>query len=299
MFILVTGSSGQLGESLKSLVNKQKKSNSFVFVNRDQLDLSSFGSIQRYFETNKFDLIINCAAYTSVDKAEDCHEEAERINHTAVKQIAEIAKSNNIKLIHISTDFVFDGLKNQKPYFESDATSPINIYGKTKLEGENKILSIMKYNAIIIRTSWLYSEYGNNFVATILKLTQKNSNLDIVSDQIGTPTYAGDLAKVILKIINSDNFNALEKESEIYHYSNEGKCSWYDFAKEIVSNSGSECNISPIKTEDYPTSAKRPRYTLMSKEKISKAFDLKIVFWKDSLKYCMKNLSTVSLINKE
>jgi len=299
MFILVTGSSGQLGESLKSLVNKQKKSNSFVFVNRDQLDLSSFGSIQRYFETNKFDLIINCAAYTSVDKAEDCHEEAERINHTAVKQIAEIAKSNNIKLIHISTDFVFDGLKNQKPYFESDATSPINIYGKTKLEGENKILSIMKYNAIIIRTSWLYSEYGNNFVATILKLTQKNSNLNIVSDQIGTPTYAGDLAKVILKIINSDNFNALEKESEIYHYSNEGKCSWYDFAKEIVSNSGSECNISPIKTEDYPTSAKRPRHTLMSKEKISKAFDLKIVFWKDSLKYCMKNLSTVSLINKE
>jgi len=298
MIILVTGSRGQLGESIKSLVNQQKKSDSFVFINRDQLDLSSFSSIQNYFETNKFDLIINCAAYTSVDKAEYCHKEADRINHIAVKQIAEIAKSNNIKLIHISTDFVFDGLKN-KPYFESDATSPINIYGKTKLEGENTILSIMKFNAIIIRTSWLYSEYGNNFVATILNLAQKNSNLNIVSDQIGTPTYAGDLAQVILKIIESDKFNLLEKESEIYHYSNEGKCSWYDFAKEIVSNSGSKCTISPIKTEDYLTAAKRPRHTLMSKEKISKVFDLEIIFWKDSLKYCMKNLSTVSLINKE
>ena len=298
MFILVTGGSSQLGESIKSLVNQQTKSDSFVFVNRDQLDLSSFGSIQRYFETNKFDLIINCAAYTSVDKAEYCHKEADRINHIAVKQIAEIAKSNNIKLIHISTDFVFDGLKN-KPYFESDVASPINIYGKTKLEGENIILSIMKFNAIIIRTSWLYSEYGNNFVHTILKLAQKNSNLNIVSDQIGTPTYARDLAQVILKIINSDKFNAIEKESQIYHYSNEGKCSWYDFAKEIVSNSGSKCTVRPIKTEDYLTAAKRPRYTLMSKEKISKAFDLKITSWKDSLKYCMKNLSSVSLINKE
>ena len=298
MLILVTGASGQLGQSIKNLVKQQKISESFIFVNRGQLDLSSNSNIQNYFKTKKFDLIVNCAAYTAVDKAEDDHEEADMINHIAVKQIAEIAQNNNIKLIHISTDFVFDGLKH-KPYFESDITSPINIYGKTKLDGENTILSIMKFNAIIIRTSWVYSEYGNNFVATILKLTQKNSNLNIVSDQIGSPTYARDLAQVILKIIKSDKFNTLEKESEIYHYSNEGECSWYDFAKEVANISGAKCTISPIKTEDYPTAAKRPQHTSMSKEKISKAFDLKIIFWKDSLKYCMKNLSTLSLINKE
>ena len=298
MFILVTGVSGQLGRSIKNLVKQQKKDDSFIFVNRGQLDLSSHSNIQNYFKTNKFDLIVNCAAYTSVEKAEDDHEVADMINHIAVKQIAEIAKSNNIKLIHISTDFVFDGLKH-KLYFESDVTSPLNIYGKTKLAGENAILSIMKFDAIIIRTSWLYSEYGNNFVDTILKLTQKNNNLNIVSDQMGSPTYAGDLAQAILKIINSDGFNELEKESEIYHYSNEGECSWYDFAKEVANISGVKCTISPIKTEDYPTAAKRPRHTSLSKEKISKAFDLKIIFWKDSLKYCMKNLSTLSLINKE
>ena len=189
MVILVTGANGQLGKSIKSLVEPQKKSHSFVFVTRDQLDLSSPSNIQNYFDTHKFDLIINCAAYTAVDKAESYQEEADMINHIAVKKIAEIAKSNNIKLIHISTDFVFDGLKH-KPYSESDACSPLNIYGKTKLEGENAILSIMKFNATIIRTSWLYSEYGNNFVSTIIKLTEKNSSLNIVSDQIGSPTYA-------------------------------------------------------------------------------------------------------------
>ena len=298
MFILVTGASGQLGKSIESLVKKDNLNHSFVFVTREQLDLSSLSNIHSYFKTHKFDLIINCAAYTAVDKAEHDREKANMINHLAVKQVAEIAKSNNIKLIHISTDFVFDGLKHQT-YSESDTTSPINIYGKTKLAGENAILSIMKFDAIIIRTSWLYSEYGNNFVATILKLTQKNNNLNIVSDQIGSPTYAGDLAQAILKIINSDGFNELEKESEIYHYSNEGECSWYDFAKEVANISGVKCTISPIKTEDYPTAAKRPRHTSLSKEKISKAFDLKIIFWKDSLKYCMKNLSTLSPINKE
>ena len=232
------------------------------------------------------------------DKAEHYQEEADMINHIAVKQIAKIAKNNNIKLIHISTDFVFDGLE-YKPYFESDATSPLNIYGQTKLDGEYAILSIMKSNAIIIRTSWLYSEYGNNFVATILRLSQKSSNLNIVSDQFGTPTFARDLGIAILNIIKSEKFNVPKKASEIYHYSNEGKCSWYDFAKEVVNNSGDKCTINPIKTEDYPTTAKRPKNTVMSKEKISKEFDLKIIFWKDSLKYCMKILSTVSLLNKE
>ena len=293
MFILVTGSSGQLGESLKSLVNKQKKSNSFVFVNRDQLDLSSFGSIQRYFETNKFDLIINCAAYTGVDKAEIHEKEADLINHLAVKKIAEIAHSFNIKLIHISTDFVFNGL-NHQPYYESDVTGPLNIYGNTKLAGEKAVLSIMKFNAIIIRTSWVYSEYGNNFVDTILKLIQKDIDLNIVSDQIGTPTYANDLALAILNIIKSESFNEYDRTSQIYHYSNEGGANWYEFAKEIIKISGSKCILNPINTQDYPTSAKRPKYVLMSKSKISKEFDLNFFFWKDSLRICMKNLSTSS-----
>jgi len=298
MFILVTGANGQLGKSIKSLVRQNKLSHTFFFVTRNQLDLSNPVNIHNYFETHSFDLIINCAAYTAVDKAEHYQEEADMINHIAVKQIAKIAKNNNIKLIHISTDFVFDGLE-YKPYFESDATSPLNIYGQTKLDGEYAILSIMKSNAIIIRTSWLYSEYGNNFVATILRLSQKSSNLNIVSDQIGTPTFARDLGIAILNIIKSEKFNVPKKASEIYHYSNEGKCSWYDFAKEVVNNSGAKCAINPIKTEDYPTPAKRPKNTVMSKEKISKEFDLKIIFWKDSLKYCMKILSTVSLLNKE
>ena len=289
MFILVTGTNGQLGKSIKSLVKQQKTSHNFVFVTRNQLDLSSIGNMRNYFDSHKFDLIINCAAYTAVDRAENYQEEADMINHIAVKKIAEIAKSNNIKLIHISTDFVFNGLKH-KPYFESDACSPLNIYGKTKLEGENAILSIMKFNAIIIRTSWVYSEYGNNFVDTILKLIQKDTDLNIVSDQIGTPTYAADLGQAILSIIKSEKFNAGKQESTIYHYSNEGECNWYDFAKEIVNISGTQRTINPIKTEDYPTTAKRPLNTLMSKDKISKEFGLKINFWNDALKICMKNI---------
>ena len=292
MFILVTGANGQLGKSIKNLVERDNISHSFTFVSREQLDLSSLNDIQNYFKTHKFDLIINCAAYTAVDRAEHYKKDANMINHLAVKQIAEIAKSNNIKLIHISTDFVFDGLKH-KPYFESDTTSPLNVYGNTKLAGENAVLSIMKFNAIIIRTSWIYSEYGNNFVDTILKLIQKKSDLNIVSDQIGTPTYARDLGQVILSIIESDKLIAPKKVSEIYHYSNEGECSWYDFAKEIVSISGSSCILNPINTEDYPLAAKRPKHVLMSKKKISKEFDLKIIFWRDSLKSCMKNLSTL------
>ena len=293
MLTLVTGASGQLGRSIKSLVKLQNVSNSFVFATRDQLDLSYLNNIQSYFKDRKFDLIINCAAYTKVDKAELDEKQANLINHLAVKKIAEIAQSNNIKLIHISTDFVFDGFKSQ-PYLESDTADPLNAYGKTKLAGENAVISIMKFNAIIIRTSWVYSEYGNNFVDTILKLIQKGIDLNIVSDQIGTPTYASDLGQAILNIIKSDRFIAFEGATEIYHYSNEGECSWHNFAKEIVNISGINCTINPINTEDYPTAAKRPKHVLMSKRKISKEFDLKINYWKDSLKNCMKNIQTSS-----
>jgi dTDP-4-dehydrorhamnose reductase len=289
MLILVTGASGQLGRSIKRLVNQKETSENFVFATRDDLDLHSIFNIQNYFEAQSFDLIINCAAYTSVDRAEDHQEEANMINHLAVKKIAEIAKRDNIKLIHISTDFVFDGLKH-KPYFENDTTSPLNIYGKTKLAGENAVLSIMNYNAIIIRTSWVFSEYGNNFVDTIIKLIKKGGDLNIVSDQIGTPTYAADLGQVILTIIKSEKFNMAIQESKIYHYSNKGACNWSDFAKEIVNILGVQCTINPIKTQDYPTAATRPPNTIMSKDKISKEFGLKINFWDDALKICMKNI---------
>ena len=297
MLTLVTGASGQLGRSIKSLVKLQNISNSFVFATRDQLDLSYLNNIQSYFKDRKFDLIINCAAYTKVDKAELDEKQANLINHLAVKKIAEIAQSNNIKLIHISTDFVFDGFKSQ-PYIESDATDPLNIYGKTKLAGENAVISIMKFNAIIIRTSWVYSEYGNNFVDTILKLEKNGNELNVVSDQIGTPTYASDLGLAILNIIRSEKFNRNEQESQIYHYSNKGFCNWYDFANEIIKILGSNCILNSIKTEDYPTTAKRPRSTVMSTDKISQEFDLKINYWKDSLKVCMKNLSVISVSNE-
>jgi dTDP-4-dehydrorhamnose reductase len=297
MLILVTGASGQLGRSIKSLVKLQNINNSFVFATRDQLDLSYLNNIQSYFKDCKFDLIINCAAYTKVDKAELDEKKANLINHLAVKKIAEIAQSNNIKLIHISTDFVFDGFKSQ-PYLESDATYPLNIYGKTKLAGENAVISIMKFNAIIIRTSWVYSEYGNNFVDTILKLVKKGNELNVVSDQIGTPTYASDLGLAILNIIRSEKFNRNKQESQIYHYSNKGFCNWHDFAKEIIKILGSNCIINSIKTEDYLTTANRPRSTVMSTDKISQEFGLKIYFWKDSLKVCMKNLSVTSVFNE-
>ena len=297
MRTLVTGANGQLGKSIKNLVIQQQISDSFVFATRDQLNLSDLQSLESYFETHTFDLIINCAAYTTVDRAELDGKEANMVNHLAVKKIAEIAQNKNIKLIHISTDFVFDGFKSQ-PYLESDATDPLNIYGKTKLAGENAVISIMKFNAIIIRTSWVYSEYGNNFVDTILKLVKNGNELNVVSDQIGTPTYASDLGLAILTILRSEKFNGSEQESQIYHYSNKGFCNWHDFAKEIINILGSNCVLNSIKTEDYPTTAKRPRSTVMSTDKISQEFGLKINFWKNSLKFCMKNLSVISVSNE-
>ena len=298
MLILVTGGSGQLAKSIQSLVIKNKTNHDFIFISRSELDLADLQSVRSYFNKNKFDLIINCAAYTKVDKAETDQEQANLVNHLAVEKISEIAKKNNTRLIHISTDFVFDG-NQSKPYLENDSTSPLNIYGATKLAGENAILSIMKFNAIIIRTSWVYSEYGNNFVDTILRLTKKKKELHIVSDQIGSPTFATDLAQVIFFMVTSEKLNSKNLTTEVYHYSNEGKCSWYDFTKEIVNISGLKCNIKPINTKDYPTQAERPKYVVMSKKKIIQEFDLKINSWQDSLKHCITNLSESSTMSKE
>ena len=293
MRVLVTGKNGQLGQSIKKIVDEKKITNlsnyNFTFIGREELNFEYIDSIRSYFDVNEFNIIINCAAYTKVDKAEENQKQANLINHTAVKELATIAKTKNIKLIHISTDFVFNGLNN-KPYTENDATSPLNIYGETKLAGEKAVMSISKSNSLIIRTGWVYSEFGNNFVKTILNLAKKNDVLDIISDQFGTPTYAYDLAFLILHIINTDKFLQNNKSSEILHYSNEGKSSWYDFAKEIIDISGIDCQLNPIGARDYPLAAKRPKYSILSSKKVSEEYDVSIEHWKDALKICLKNL---------
>ena len=293
MSILVTGSNGQLGKSLKGLFSQGNSNHEFVFVTRGQLDLSNFGYVRNFIEKNQFDIIINCAAYTSVDKAETEKKQANLINHFAVLNLAEIARDNHIKLIHISTDYVFDGSKLES-YDETDSASPLNVYGKTKLDGENAICSIMQFDAIIIRTSWVYSIYGNNFVDTILKLCKVNNDLNVISDQIGSPTFANDLASVILSIIDNKKFNESYQDSQIFHYSNEGKCSWYEFANEINRLSESECKINPIHSKDYPQAALRPKQVILNKRKIIDFFDLDLIFWKDSLKKCIQVLSANS-----
>jgi dTDP-4-dehydrorhamnose reductase len=289
MKILVIGKTGQLGQSINDIVFKVQSHDDFVFVGRDELDLSNTDSIVNYFENNNFDIIINCAAYTDVDKAESETELADRINHLATQQIATIANRQQIKLIHISTDYVFNGESNV-PYLEDDVVNPINIYGKTKLAGEQAMLEAVPTDAMIIRTSWVYSEYGNNFVNIMLRLGKERDELNVVGDQIGSPTYAGDLAMAILHIIQNKEFLNPGQETQIYHYSNEGACSWVDFAKEIFKLANIQCSVNHITTEQYPTSAQRPKNSLMNKDKIAKTFSLNIPHWEVSLKTCITAL---------
>ena len=296
MRILVTGKNGQLGQSINKIVNtgngknNYQQDNKFIFVGREELDLSNNSSIINYFNNNdKFDVIINCAAYTAVDKAEEEAVLANQVNHLAVKQLAQIAKNQQAKLIHISTDYVFDG-ESDKPYIETDKTNPINIYGKTKLAGEKALQAVMTTNAIIIRTSWVYSEYGNNFVKAMLRLGEERDELSVVSDQIGSPTYATDLASAILEIIQNEEFKKAGQATQIYHYSNAGECNWYEFTKEIFELANIQCTISPITTEQYPAPAQRPGNTLMNKDKITKIFDFQIVNWKKSLSDCFQSI---------
>ena len=290
MDILVTGANSQLGQSLKYLSSEKNNSHNFIFTSRKQLDITSTTDLEIFIETGNFDLIINCAAYTRVDEAEANEIKANLINHLAVKKIAEVSNKNQIKLIHISSDFVFDGSKNE-PYNENDIASPINIYGKSKYAGELAILEEMKSNAIIIRTSWMYSEYGNNFVDTILRLSRKNDTLNVVTDQIGNPTYARDLSQLIMKIVMSEEFNSFDQSSKIFHYSNEGCCSWYDFAKEVIKISGNKCIINPILTKNYHSKVRRPKNSSMSKKKVIKEFGIRIFSWEDSLKRCIHNIT--------
>jgi dTDP-4-dehydrorhamnose reductase len=286
MRILVIGKNGQLGRSIQKIVKKENYNNQnaddFIFVGKEELDLSNENNITRYFEGNAFDIIINCAAYTAVDKAEEEPNFANQINYLAVKQLGQIVKNQQAKLIHISTDYVFDG-ESDKSYVETDKTNPINAYGRTKLAGEQILKEIMPTDAIIIRTSWMYSEYGNNFVKTMLRLSKERDEINVVSDQIGSPTYATDLAEVILKIIDDKAYQDKGQSTEVYHYSNEGEISWYRFTEEIFKITKIDCKVNPITTEQYPTPAKRPKNTFMNKDKITEAFSVSIPDWKESL----------------
>ena len=282
--ILVTGANGQLGNELREL-SVLYTDYTFTFISRSELDLSNSDAIQHWFVDKTFDVIINCAAYTAVDKAESEQGLARAINTIAVGTLARIAKEKGISLIHISTDYVFDG-KNFKPYLETDLTNPQGVYGQTKLDGEQAMLAINPANSLIIRTSWVYSSFGNNFVKTMLRLGREREELGVIYDQVGTPTSARDLALAILWIIQHPALNA-QKATEIYHFSNEGVCSWYDFAKTIFELSDIHCHVKPIETKEYPTPAKRPHYSLLSKAKIKNTFDITIPYWKDSLQDCL------------
>ena len=281
--VLVTGSSGQVGNEIKAISSDY--SYNFFFTDRNNKDITSKDSIKEFCKTNNINVIINCAAYTAVDKAQSDEINADLINRKAVKKLALVSQELNIKLIHISTDYVFDG-KNFKPYCEEFQTNPQSIYGKTKLDGENEMRDINPKNSIIIRTSWIYSYYGNNFVKTMLRLGKEKEELGVIFDQVGTPTYAKDLAITILDIIPQiDN-----QKVEIYNYSNEGVLSWYDFAKEIMKMAKLNCKINPIETYQYPTPAKRPHFSLLNKNKIKSTFNIEIPYWKDGLDDCLRRL---------
>jgi dTDP-4-dehydrorhamnose reductase len=283
--ILVTGASGQLGSELKDL-SSLYPNNTFVFTDVAELDICNHTAVKEFIVKNEINIIINCAAYTAVDKAEEQEDLANAINHLAIANFAQIAKDINIKLIHISTDYVFDGT-NHVPYQETDEPNPQSVYGTTKLTGENAIKTINPANTVIIRTSWVYSNYGNNFVKTMLRLGKERKELGVIVDQIGTPTYARDLAKTVLEILPKIN----NEKVELFHFSNEGVCSWYDFANAIFEIGGINVKVNAIETFQYPTAAKRPSYSVLNKSKIRNKFQIEIPNWKDSLTFSLQRLN--------
>lgn len=276
MVVLVTGASGQLGQALQS-ISRNYTDIDFHFFNSTALNITDLEQCKTVFNTIKPDFCINAAAYTAVDKAESEPEKARLINVVGPRNLAQVCKENDTVLIHISTDFIFDGTAT-KPYTEDDIPNPSGVYGQTKLDGEKAIQNILeKY--FIIRTSWVYSEFGNNFMKTMLRLGSERDVLSVVNDQIGTPTNAVDLAKALLEIIKSD-----KKDFGIYNFSNEGQCSWYDFAKKIFEINKIEIDLQPIPTLAYPTPAKRPAFSVLDKSKIKKVFGVEILEWEESLK---------------
>ncbi len=270
--VLITGAKGQLGMELSKLLPGA------ILTDVAELDITDMNAVQKFVQGNHIDTIINCAAYTAVDKAEEDVALAEKINVSGPENLAK----TGCKIVHISTDYVFDG-KGYKPYTPEDEPCPISVYGKTKRAGE---LAVLKYakESIIIRTAWLYSPYGNNFVKTMRHLGAEKESLNVVNDQIGTPTYAGDLAEAIVKILPQIS----ETTKGIYHFTNEGVCSWYDFATEIMEMSGLKCQVNPIPSSAYPTKAIRPFYSVLDKSKIKEVFDIQIQHWKKGLEKCLK-----------
>jgi dTDP-4-dehydrorhamnose reductase len=282
--ILVTGANGQLGLTIKSIKDNYLNYQ-FFFAEKNILDITNVDEVENYVIKNQIHVIINCAAYTQVDKAEEEIALANEINHKAVRNLAELSKKHAIKLIHISTDYVFDGV-SENAYTETCETNPQNVYGSSKLKGEQAIQKVNPLHAIIIRTSWLYSEFGANFVKTIYRISKEKDKIQVVSDQVGSPTYAKDLAKTILTIIPKIK----NKNTEIYHFANTGSCSWFKFAEEIVKISNIKCLVAPIKASKYKSKAKRPTYSLINTNKIQNTFGINIPNWKISLKECIKNI---------
>lgn len=279
--VLVTGANGQLGSDLR-VISPLYKELEFIFTDVDELDISNRDVLDNFFENAGVDFVINCAAFTQVDKAETDTELAILLNAVAPGYLAELSVKYRFKLIHISTDFVFDGNQNT-PYTEQDEAKPIGYYGVTKLAGEKAVLQ-KSPASIIIRTAWLYSSFGNNFIKTMLRLGRERGFVNVVYDQIGTPTYARDLATCILHIISDPKISNL---SGLFHYSNEGAISWFDLAKAIFDIKGMDCKVNPLRTIEFPTPAKRPAYSVLDKAKIKTTFGLEIPYWRDSLRECL------------
>lgn len=281
MVVLVTGANGQLGQSLQFIAEKYTDID-FVFCDSSTLDITNFNNVEQVFTQFKPNYCINAAAYTAVDKAESEPEKAHLINVIGAQNIAEVCKETNSILLHISTDFVFDGTK-KTPYTEEDQPNPTGVYGQTKLDGEKAIQNTFD-NHYIIRTSWVYSQFGANFMKTMLRLASERDSLSVVNDQIGTPTHAVDLAECLVKIIQTHNIQPTTHNFGIYNFSNEGQCSWYDFAKKIFEVNNINLNLQPIPTSSYPTPAKRPNYSVLDKSKIKRVFGVEIEDWEASLK---------------
>lgn len=287
MNILVTGANGQLGHEMQRVAKSSNHNYIFTDVadGYEKLDITNIEDIRNMVKNNNVDIIVNCAAYTNVDKAESDYDTANLINNTAAGNLATAMKEAGGTLIHISTDYVFQGDRNT-PCQEDWTTNPLGVYGKTKLAGEAAIATT-GCNSIIIRTAWLYSQWGKNFVKTMQSLTATHDTLKVVFDQVGTPTFAGDLADTIAHIINTGQTN----KTGIYHFSNEGVCSWYDFAKMICKLSGNTCDISPCYSKEFPSPVKRPHFSVLDKRKIKETFGIKVPYWTDSLEVCMKQLA--------
>jgi len=280
--VLVTGSKGQLGNEIQVLAPSYPQFN-FIFTDIEELDICNRQSVDDFFAAHKIDLLINCAAYTAVDRAEDDRLMCYQINKDAVGYLGEASARHGVKMLHISTDYVFDG-KSYIPYTEEIPMSPTSVYGQSKAEGEQLLTSVLQ-DAVIVRTSWLYSSFGNNFVKTMLRLGRERTSLQVVFDQVGTPTYAADLADALLQIISAGKLIP-----GIYHYSNEGVCSWYDFALSIFKLAKIECDVSPINSKDYPTKTPRPHYSVLNKQKVKSTYNLRIAHWEDSLGLCIQKL---------